>query len=83
MYVERKDQLLLLHGTPFKALSAFLNAQASLIQKYIPDKMNDGASTSKDSPNSKDYKKIKEMKAKIARLEAKVVDDKAAGGEKK
>ena len=44
--------------------------------------MNYGASASKDSPYPKELKKIKEMKAKLVKLEAKVVDDKAAGGEK-
>ena len=48
----------------------------------MPDKMNDGAFTSKDSPNSKDSKKIKKMKAKMTKLKAKMVDDKAGGGEK-
>ena len=46
--------------------------------------MNEGASASafKDSPNPKELKKIKDMKAKLTKPEAKVVDDKPAGGEK-
>ena len=60
-YMEKKDQLLTEHGSLFKVLSTFLDAQASLIQKYMPDKMIDDAPTSKDSPNSKDSKKMKEM----------------------
>ena len=46
----------------------------------MPDKMIKETSTSKESSNSKDYKK---MKAKNAKLEAKIAEDKAAGGDKK
>ena len=46
----------------------------------MPDKMIEDIS--KESSNSKDSKKMKEMKAKVAKLEAKVVDDKAAGSDK-
>ena len=38
---------------------------------------------SKESSNSKDSKKMKEMKAKVTKLKAKVVNDKAAGNDKK
>ena len=60
-FVEKKDQLLTKQGgSLFKALSVFLKNEASLIQKYMPDKIiEDG---SKESSNSKDSKKMKEMK---------------------
>ena len=79
-YVEKKDQLLTEHGSSFKALSVFLDTEASLIQKYMPDKMIEETSTSKESSNSKESKKTK---AKIAKLKAKVVDDKTASSDKK
>ena len=72
------------HGTPFKTLTTFINDQAVIIQINMPEKRNDGASASasKDSLNPKESKEIEEVKAKIDKLEAKVVDNKAAGGEK-
>ena len=50
----------------------------------MPEERNDdtSVSVSKDSHNSKESKEIEEVKAKIANLEAKVVNNKAAGGEK-
>ena len=59
LYVERKDKLLATHGTPFAALSAFLNTQAVLIQKHMPNKITNGASASasKDSPTPKELRR--------------------------
>ena len=50
----------------------------------MPEERNDGmsSSASKDSLSPKESKEIEEVKAKIDKLEAKVVDNKAAGGEK-
>ena len=49
-FVEKKDQLLMQHGgSYFKALSAFLKTETSLIQKYMPDKIVEDVS--KESSN--------------------------------
>ena len=76
--MEKKDELLREHGSLFKPLSEFLKTEASLIQKYMPNKIIEDIS--RESSNSRDPKK---MKAKVAKLEAKVVDGKAAGNDKK
>ena len=77
-FVEKKDELLREHGSLFKALSEFLKTEASLIQKYMPDKIIEDIS--KEFSNSRNPIK---MKAKVAQLEARVVDGKATGNNKK
>ena len=74
--MKKEDQLLSEHrGSYFKALSAFLKNETSLIQKYIPDKIVEDLS----KESSKDSRKTKETKDKVAKIEAKVTDAKATG----
>ena len=76
--MKKKDQLLSEHyGSYFKALSAFLKTETSLIQKYMPDKIVEDL-----SKEAKDPRKTKEMKAKVAKIEAKVTDAKTPGNDK-
>ena len=72
-YIKKKDELLSKnYGSYFKALSSFLKTETSLIQKYMPDKI-----VEKVLKETKDPKKTKEMKAKVAKIKAKVTDAKA------
>ena len=66
------------HGSYFKALSSFLKTETSLIQKYMPDKIVEDV-----LKETKDPKKTKETKAKVAKIEAKVTDAKATENGKK
>ena len=51
-FAEKKDELLREHGSLFKALSEFLKTEASLIQKYMPNKIIEDIS--RESSNSRD-----------------------------
>ena len=78
-YVKSKDQLLTHDGSYFKALSAFLKSETSIIQKYMPDKVIEDISMK----SSKDPRKTKETKAKVAKIKAKVTDAKTPRNDKK
>ena len=60
------------HLTPFTALSAFLESQAALVQHHMSDKLIEGAS--KQSLTKREQKTVKEMKARLAKFEAKTDD---------
>ena len=53
-----------------------MDSKAALVQKHMPDKLIEGAS--KDPPNKQDLKKIRDLKAKLAKIEAKTDDKPAA-----
>ena len=76
LYVEKKDELITTHCTPFAALTAFLDDKATLVQMHMPDKQIKGAS--KEPQTKQDLKRIKDLKAKLAKIEAKT-DDKLPG----
>ena len=78
-FVKKKDELLRENeGSHYKALSSFLKTETSLIQKYMPDKIIKDV-----SKETKDPKKTKVTKAKVARIEAKVTNAKATENGKK
>ena len=67
-YVEKKDELLTTHQNSFAALSAFLESSATLIQRHMPDKIIEG--TSKNPLTKHEQKKVDELKANLAKIEA-------------
>ena len=69
LYIKVKDALNLTYGTGFATLTAFLKDKATLVQKHMPDRLIKGAS--KDLPNKQDLKKIRDLKAKLAKIKAK------------
>ena len=63
LYVQKKDELLATHLTPFAALSAFLDDKVAPVQQHMLDKLIEGAL--KEPHTQKDLKKNKDLKAKI------------------
>ena len=76
LYVQKKDELLATHLTPFAALSAFLDDKVAPVQQHMLDKLIEGAL--KEPHTQKDLKKIKDLKAKLAKIEVRT-DDKPTG----
>ena len=69
-YVERKEAMLIEKGSGFKALLAFLQEQGSLIEQYMPDKL-DPLSKNEPKTHTEDKKdeKIKSLQARLNALE--------------
>ena len=65
------------HGTRFKALVNFLNQMALINQKHMADKLIDAA---KDLLKKQESKEVKGLKAKVAKLQAKVKDANGGNG---
>ena len=68
-YVRVKEDLVETAGSGFKALTSFLEDEATLVERHLPDRLLDNAPKSEASPRDQESKEIRELKATIARLE--------------
>ena len=83
-YVERKEAMLKEKGSGFKALLAFLQEQGSLIEQYMPDKLDPITQTDSKvqmEEKSKDQQ-IEALQARVNALEGRVKDEKEDKSEK-
>ena len=66
-FVRSKDELVTKKGSGFKALTSFLEEEASMVERHLPDRLLDTEAETHQS----DEDEIREIKAKLAALEGK------------
>ena len=70
-FVRSKDELVTKEGSGFKALTSFLEEEATMVERHLPDRLLDTQPKTEQTSRRQESKEIKELKAKLAALEGK------------